>query len=84
MPVPAFGEVLVVVVKDFGTDFATLERMTLRWVCLRLDLSCAADLRFKEVGVLGLEREGILGGGGVGGGRRRGGSWCLRGVDGSD
>lgn len=54
--------------EDFGMDLVILERMTLRWVCLRLDLSCAADLRFRAVGVLGLEREGILE---VGGGRGR-------------
>lgn len=46
---------------DFGMDLVILERMTLRCVCLRLDLSCAADLRFRAVGVLGLAREGILG-----------------------
>lgn len=53
---------MVVMVVVLVPDFVILERMTLRWVCLRLDLSCAADLRFRAVGVLGLEREGIVSG----------------------
>lgn len=33
-----------------------------RWVCCRLVLRVRADLGFREVGVLGLEREGIVDG----------------------
>lgn len=34
-----------------------------RWVCCRLLLRVRAVLGLREVGVLGLEREGIVGGG---------------------
>lgn len=37
-----------------------------RWVCCRLFLRVRAVLGLREVGVLGLEREGIVRGGGFG------------------